>query len=31
MTAAPAHSERVLTGTHFMLGDHACAEGRIGR
>lgn len=22
-------SARVLTGTHFMLGDHACAEGAI--
>jgi 2-oxoglutarate ferredoxin oxidoreductase subunit alpha len=25
----PAAAPRVLTGTHFMLGDHACAEGAI--
>ena len=23
------HEPRVLTGTHFMLGDHACAEGAM--
>jgi 2-oxoglutarate ferredoxin oxidoreductase subunit alpha len=28
MTTAAAKS-RVLTGTHFMLGDHACAEGAL--
>ena len=29
---AKAHADqepRVLTGTHFMLGDHACAEGAL--
>ncbi len=26
-TSAPA--PRVLTGTHFMIGDHACAEGAL--
>lgn len=29
MTAAPEGGQRVLTGTHFMLGDHACAEGAL--
>ena len=29
MTAAPDYEARVLTGTHFMLGDHACAEGAL--
>lgn len=32
MSAAPEHEAlqpRVLTGTHFMLGDHACAEGAL--
>jgi 2-oxoglutarate ferredoxin oxidoreductase subunit alpha len=23
------HQPRVLTGSHFMLGDHACAEGAL--
>ena len=22
-------SDRVLTGKHFMIGDHACAEGAL--
>ena len=25
----PDAAARVLTGTHFMLGDHACAEGAL--
>jgi 2-oxoglutarate ferredoxin oxidoreductase subunit alpha len=25
----PDRQPRVLTGTHFMLGDHACAEGAV--
>jgi 2-oxoglutarate/2-oxoacid ferredoxin oxidoreductase subunit alpha len=29
VTAAPEGGQRVLTGTHFMLGDHACAEGAL--
>lgn len=29
MTTAPDNRARVLTGTHFMLGDHACAEGAL--
>jgi 2-oxoglutarate ferredoxin oxidoreductase subunit alpha len=29
MTPAVDSEERVLTGTHFMLGDHACAEGAL--
>lgn len=29
MTVQVAAQERVLTGTHFMLGDHACAEGAL--
>ncbi|MDX1735300.1 MAG: 2-oxoacid:acceptor oxidoreductase subunit alpha [Halioglobus sp.] len=29
MTAAAAATGRVLSGTHFMLGDHACAEGAL--
>ena len=29
MSAQPAPDQRVLTGTHFMLGDHACAEGAL--
>ena len=29
MTGAPEGGQRVLTGTHFMLGDHACAEGAL--
>jgi 2-oxoglutarate ferredoxin oxidoreductase subunit alpha len=30
MPDASVHSNpRVLTGTHFMLGDHACAEGAL--
>jgi len=29
VTAAPERDGRVLTGTHFMLGDHACAEGAL--
>ena len=29
-TSAQADSEsRILTGSHFMLGDHACAEGAL--
>ncbi len=28
-TSAPEAGTRVLTGDHFMLGDHACAEGAI--
>jgi len=27
--AAPAAEARVLTGSQFMLGDHACAEGAL--
>jgi len=27
--SAPAAAARVLTGSHFMLGDHACAEGAM--
>ena len=27
--AHPDQKPRVLTGTHFMLGDHACAEGAL--
>ena len=27
--AQTARKPRVLTGNHFMLGDHACAEGAI--
>ncbi len=27
--SAPEVGTRVLTGDHFMLGDHACAEGAI--
>jgi len=23
------NAQRILTGTHFMLGDHACAEGAL--
>lgn len=26
---APESAPRVLTGVHFMLGDHACAEGAL--
>ena len=26
---APVAEPRVLTGSHFMLGDHACAEGAL--
>lgn len=29
MPAAAKPNARVLTGTHFMLGDHACAEGAL--
>jgi 2-oxoglutarate ferredoxin oxidoreductase subunit alpha len=29
VTAVPEGGQRVLTGTHFMLGDHACAEGAL--
>ena len=29
MPAAANPNARVLTGTHFMLGDHACAEGAL--
>lgn len=29
MTAQAAAQDRVLSGTHFMLGDHACAEGAL--
>lgn len=29
MSAHPTADQRVLTGTHFMLGDHACAEGAL--
>jgi len=25
----PATATRVLTGSHFMIGDHACAEGAL--
>ncbi|MDH3767880.1 MAG: hypothetical protein OES99_05450, partial [Gammaproteobacteria bacterium] len=25
----PQPVSRVVTGTHFMLGDHACAEGAM--
>ncbi|MBT8079187.1 MAG: 2-oxoacid:acceptor oxidoreductase subunit alpha [Gammaproteobacteria bacterium] len=28
-TAQPGAAARVLSGTHFMLGDHACAEGAL--
>ena len=28
-TKTAADSDRVLTGTHFMVGDHACAEGAL--
>ena len=27
--AGPETEAQVLTGTHFMLGDHACAEGAL--
>ncbi len=27
--AHPDQGPRVLTGTHFMVGDHACAEGAL--
>jgi TPP-dependent indolepyruvate ferredoxin oxidoreductase alpha subunit len=27
--AQPDSPPRVLTGNHFMLGDHACAEGAL--
>lgn len=27
--AGPEPSSRILTGEHFMLGDHACAEGAL--
>ena len=27
--ASAAETQRVLTGNHFMLGDHACAEGAL--
>ena len=27
--AQPVQEPRVLTGNHFMLGDHACAEGAL--
>ena len=29
MNAATGQAARVLSGTHFMLGDHACAEGAL--
>lgn len=29
MSGPAAADQRVLTGTHFMLGDHACAEGAL--
>jgi 2-oxoglutarate/2-oxoacid ferredoxin oxidoreductase subunit alpha len=29
MSEAGQASARVLSGTHFMLGDHACAEGAL--
>lgn len=29
MSDAPQREQRVLSGTHFMLGDHACAEGAL--
>lgn len=29
MPATARPNARVLTGTHFMLGDHACAEGAL--
>lgn len=29
MTSPAKTRPRVLTGTHFMLGDHACAEGAL--
>jgi 2-oxoglutarate ferredoxin oxidoreductase subunit alpha len=29
LTADQPGQARVLTGTHFMLGDHACAEGAL--
>ncbi len=28
-TKTPDDAQRVLTGTHFMVGDHACAEGAL--
>jgi len=29
VTASSGSGPRVMTGTHFMLGDHACAEGAL--
>jgi len=29
VTASAGSGPRVMTGTHFMLGDHACAEGAL--